>query len=169
MKKILYGCCYIADLDQDNITYVDIIPGLIKSHNCIYICDTIENINFNDYDIIICSPPCNYYSRANYRRNTSNYSQKTKHLLPYCINAAFESNKPFIIENVRNDKLFNELDLPKGIFIYKHGRHTYFTNRMINVENIEQKPDNIKNISSKKRQGGENVNNVFKYFIELYK
>ena len=35
-------------------------------------------IDLSPYDVIIATPPCNYYSRANYRRETSEYSQMTK-------------------------------------------------------------------------------------------
>lgn len=31
--KILYGCCYKADLQIPGVDYVDIIPGLKKSNN----------------------------------------------------------------------------------------------------------------------------------------
>ncbi|NLN50339.1 MAG: hypothetical protein GX149_01775, partial [Acholeplasmataceae bacterium] len=43
------------------------------------------DIDLNGYDLIIATPPCNYYSRANYRRKTSKYSNDTKHLLPEII------------------------------------------------------------------------------------
>lgn len=76
--KILYGCCYKADLEMPNITYVDIIPGLIKSNNCNYVCNDIRNIDFTQFDILLLTPPCNYYSRCNYRRNTSKYAHKQK-------------------------------------------------------------------------------------------
>lgn len=118
MSKILYGCCYYADLQRDNIVYVDIIPNLKKSNNCMYVCSDIKSVDFKQFDYIICTPPCNYYSRANYRRNTSEYALKTRELLPYCIKAAYASNKPFIVENVRNKKFMFSLDVPKDIFIY---------------------------------------------------
>lgn len=166
MKSILYGCCYKADLNKKNITYVDIIPGLKKTNKCKYICEDIRNINFNNYDLIICSPPCNYYSRANWRRDKSLYALTTKDLLPYCINAAYKTNKPFIIENVRNKNMMFNLDIPKDIFIYEFGRHTYFTNIMIDLTGLPQIFDNIRFTNTKKRQGGFNVNTVFNYWLE---
>lgn len=169
--KILYGCCYKADLDLPNITYVDVLPNLKKSNNCVYIQQDIRDLDFNQFDIILCSPPCNYYSRANYRRNESEYALRTKDLLPLCINRAYLTHKPFIVENVRSPKLFSQLDIPADIFIYVYGRHTYFTNVMIDFSNIPQRQDFIaggKLINyhdPSGREGGFNVNNVFKYFL----
>ena len=125
-------------------------------------------IDLSFYDFIIATPPCNYWSRANYRRETSDYSQKTKHLLPDIIDKLIKLNKPFIVENVRNYKLFNEYDLfNKDCFIYEIGRHTYWTNIVFNGSNIKQKNDNIHNISLKDRQGGFNVYNVIEYWLEI--
>ena len=125
-------------------------------------------IDLSFYDFIIATPPCNYWSRANYRRETSDYSQKTKHLLPDIIDKLIKLNKPFIVENVRNYKLFNEYDLfNKDCFIYEIGRHTYWTNIVFNGSNIKQKNDNIHNISSKDRQGGFNVYNVIEYWLDI--
>lgn len=174
MEKILYGCCYKADLKLPGVTYVDVIEGLKKSHNCSYICKDIREINFNDFDIIICTPPCNYYSRCNYRRETSAYALSTKDLLPYCINMAYKSNKPFIIENVRSPHLFSKLQIPQDIFIYTYGRHTYFTNVMFSLENIPQRQDFLNGgiliryyDNKSMREGGFNVNNVFIRFLEV--
>lgn len=168
-KSILYGCCFKADLHIPGITYVDIIPNLNKSCNCEYLQQDIREINFNDYDIILCSPPCNYYSRANYRRDSSDYALRTKDLLPLCINKAYRSGKPFMIENVRNKNLFKKLQIPNDIFIYEYGRHTYFTNVMIDLNGVPQDEgtNNIQNISTNHRQGGFSVNSVFKWFLSV--
>lgn len=173
MTNILYGCCYKADLELPNITYVDVIPGLKKSNNCSYLCQDIRTIDFQNYDIILCSPPCNYYSRANYRRDSSEYALRTKDLLPLCINKAYKSGKPFIVENVRNPKMFSKLQIPNDLFIYIYGRHTYFTNIMIDLTGVPQRKDfvaggrliNYHDVS--KRQGGYNVNNVFLRFLSV--
>lgn len=167
MSKILYGCCYKADLEIEGITYIDIIPNLKKSHGCDYLCKDIRQVDFNEFDIILCSPPCNYYSRGNYRRDSSAYSLSTRDLLPLCINRAYKTNKPFIIENVRNMNMFKKLDIPNNIFIYEFGRHTYFSNVMFSLENLPQINDNINYIASTKRQGGFNVNVVFKRFLSV--
>ena len=38
-------------------------------------------VDLTPYDFIIATPPCNWWSRANWRRDSSEYSLKTKHLL----------------------------------------------------------------------------------------
>jgi hypothetical protein len=149
------------------------------------------NTNLDQYDYIIATPPCNYYSRANYRRETSEYAQKTKHLLPNILDKLIELDKPFIVENVRNPNLFNKVNLfNKKCFVYIHGRHTYWTNIAFNPSNIKQENEyklavckkkddgtwfktgqiyigNMNNINSKDRQGGENVHNVIEYWLEV--
>ena len=156
--KGIYLASFKANHPNYNIVYQDIngkrdIPGDMLS------------IDLEPYDFIIATPPCNYYSKANYRRNKSSYALKTKHLLPSIIKKLSLINKPYIIENVRNRTLMkNYYDLVP--FVYEYGRHTYFTNIMFNVNNIIQNEDNIKNISSSKRQGGKNVYNVIEYWLK---
>lgn len=157
--KIIYLAAYKAKHNDYDITYQD-INGLRD------IGGDMLDIDLNDYDIIIATPPCNYWSRANYRRDISDYAKKTKHLLPAIIDKCIKINKPFIIENVRNRPLFNEYGLyDKKCFIYEVGRHTYWTNILFNPTNIKQKNDNINNISSKNRQGGKNVHDVINYWL----
>lgn len=51
------------------------------------------DVDLSSYDFIIATPPCNYWSRCNYRRDISDYSLKTKHLLPGIIkNVTFKIN-----------------------------------------------------------------------------
>lgn len=134
------------------------------------------DIDLTPYDFIIATPPCNYYSRCNYRRETSLYSQMTKHLLPSIIDKLCKQDKPFIVENVRNSTLFEKLGLyDKPCFIYIIGRHTYWTNIMFSCD-IEQRQDfkhggkviryGIQFIGSKDRQGGWNVHNVMEVFLD---
>ena len=125
-------------------------------------------IDLEPYDFIIATPPCNYWSRANYRRYTSKYSQDTKHLLPDILDKLRDLGKPYIVENVRNERLFKKYGiLDKADYVYYVGRHTYFTNVPFNPIGIKQKNDNINNISSNKRQGGENVYNVIEYWLKI--
>lgn len=126
------------------------------------------NIDLSDYDYIIATPPCNYWSRANYRRDFSSYSQKTKHLLPSILNKLIKLDKPFIVENVRSDKLFNNYCLfDLGLFVYKVGRHTYWSNIFFDCSDIVQHSDiNIKYLPRNKRQGGKDVHEVIERFIE---
>lgn len=169
MKGIYLGACR-AYHPNYNLDYNDIEPGY---HNNI-ICDMMK-VDLTKYDYIIATPPCNWWSRANYRRETSIYAKETKHLLPDCMIKLALSGKPFIIENVRNYKRFYENGIIEicdnnNIFIYEYGRHTYFTNIMFNPNNIKQVKDNIQNISNNKkqyRQGGFNVHQVIEYWLEI--
>ena len=133
-------------------------------------------VDLAEYDYIIATPPCNYYSRANYRRETSAYAQATKHLLPSILNKLIALGKPFIVENVKNKRIFKEiglLDLP--CYIYLIGRHTYWSNVKFKYDDIEQHYDfrqggylirDCQNYSRGKRQGGENVHVVIERFIQ---
>lgn len=151
---------------------------LNTKHNVIYndyniqrdIKDDMLNVSLSGYDLIIATPPCNYYSRANYRRDISSYSINTKHLLPTIIKKLEKMDIPIIIENVINKKLMKDILDNTSLFYYELGRHCYFTNRLINFNHIPQEKDNITNKSYSlyggSRQGGKNVNTVFEYFIE---
>ena len=78
-------------------------------------------VDLSNYDFIIASPPCNYWSKANPYYRTSKYSLETKHLLPDIIEKLSYLNKPFIIENVKNIKRMRE----NGIFeiVRKNKKH----------------------------------------------
>ncbi len=189
--KGIYLASYKANHPKYDIIYQD-INGKRD------IAGDMLDIDLNPYDFIIATPPCNYWSRANYRRNTSKYSQQTKHLLPTIIDKLIELDKPFIVENVRNQNLFKKYGLfNKNCFIYEHGRHTYWTNIAFNPSNIQQINDffaknkripgkrgwfitpegkevrsagqNIQNLSKGNRQGGLNVKNVIDYWLEVVK
>lgn len=167
MKKVIYLASGRAKLKYPNVIYND-----YKEKRDL-VCDMMQ-VNLEDYDILIATPPCNYYSRANYMRETSIYAQETKHLLPSIIDKFIRTGKPFIVENVRNEPLFNKLGLyNKNCFIYKHGRHTYWTNIMFNPSGIPQEFD-FKSIPGygcirlkSYVQGGKNVNDVLDYFLEV--
>lgn len=158
--KGIYLASYKAEHPGHNIKYQDIngkrdIPG-----------DMLQ-IDLTPYDYIIATPPCNYWSRANYRRESSNYSQKTKHLLPNILKKLCKQDKPFIVENVKNANRFTKyglFNLP--CFIYEIGRHTYWTNIFLSTNDIEQNSDNIQNTPQAKRQGGNNVHNVIEQFLK---
>lgn len=132
------------------------------------------DIDLSNYDFIIATPPCNYYSRANYRRDSSIYALNTKHLLPSILKKLISLNKPFLVENVRSFRLFNDLglfDLP--CFVYFIGRHTYWSNILF-VSDIPQKFDfqygdkllkDFQFLGLNNRQGGSNVHNVVEMFL----
>lgn len=167
MKKVIYLASGRAKLKYPNVVYND-----YKEKRDL-VCDMLT-VNLDDYDILIATPPCNYYSRANSMRETSEYAQSTKHLLPCILDKFIRTGKPFIVENVRNEPLFKKCGLyDYNCFIYKHGRHTYWTNIPFNPSGIKQEFDfhqipgygcvRLKSYV----QGGKNVNNVLDYFIEV--
>jgi site-specific DNA-cytosine methylase len=175
IMKIIYLGAYKAQHDNYDIVYQDINGQRDLDGDML-------DIDLTPYDIIIATPPCNYWSRANQKRDESEYALKTKHLLPGIIKKLIEIDKPFIVENVRNYKLFekhNLINLP--LFIYEHGRHTYWTNIAFNPKNIKQIDDLLKvqtksgkrpghwTISQQrdKRQGGTNVHNVIEHWLKL--
>lgn len=145
--------------------------------------DILNSKDLDNYDYIIATPPCNWWSRANYRRDTSEYALKTKHLLIDTIKILSTCGKPFIVENVRNDKQFKIhglYDYP--LYVYKIGRHTYWSNMLVDLSDIKQTPKtdfkngkkrflSSQNLSRKDRQGGEDVHEVIEkwiQYVELY-
>ncbi len=147
------------------------------------------DVDLTPYDVIIATPPCNYYSKLNRFRETAKYSQETKHLLPDIIRKLNDQEKPYIVENVRGhiiNKLIAEQTDYKG-YIYQHGRHTYWTNVPFNPKMIEQTTEFKASISrksvskedfkklcsaiktKKNVQGGNNVYNVIEYWLQVVK
>ena len=91
------------------------------------------------------------------------------HLLPCLLIRLRSIGKPFIIENVRNDPMFEKFEIyenAKGLNIYRLGRHTYFTNVKLDLSEVSQINDSIQNISHGSREGGENVKRVIDNFIK---
>lgn len=141
------------------------------------------DIDLSGYDFIVCTPPCNWWSRGNYRRNFSEYSLITRCLLPVMIMRLKKLGKPFIIENVRNRTFFKEFGLfDMGVKHFEIGRHTYWSNIDFKYDDIVQKPKieydlngkkkymSSQNIAPKFRQGGEEVHEVIERFLQtIYK
>ena len=168
--KGIYLASFKAEHPNHDIVYQDIngqrdIGG-----------DMME-VDLTPYDYIIATPPCNYWSRANYRRESSDYAQKTKHLLPNIIKKLCSQEKPFIVENVKNQVLFNKAGLlDVNCFIYFVGRHTYWSNQIIDFSQIIQKPKSdivngkrrflsSQNLPRDKRQGGKEVYEVIEFWL----
>lgn len=167
--KTIYLACGRAQLNHEDVVYNDLFENRDLK------CDMLS-VDLNDYDVLIATPPCNFYSHARGGNPPSDYALKTKHLLPTIIEKFIRTGKPFIVENVRNEPLFKKLGLYNyNCFVYKHGRHTYWTNVFINFSFIPQEHDFIRipgygSIRLKKYvQGGKNVNDVFDYFLEVVK
>lgn len=137
------------------------------------------NIDLSSYDFIIATPPCNYYSRAAGNKH-SQYALDTKHLLPDIYFKLIHCDKPFIIENVRNDPKFKELGLfnSNKVLVYRIGRHTYWSsinfNPYIAYEydfcNINGHLRDLPGRKRSQRQGGKNVHDVIeKWLFTLHK
>lgn len=132
-------------------------------------------IDLSEFDYIIATPPCNYWSICNYRRDISKYALETRHLLPEIIRKLCKLDKPFIVENVRNFPLMNQyhlFDFP--LFVYIIGRHTYWTNIFLDTIDIEQRQDFLNggkvikynDMNNCDHQGGFNVHNVIEVFLK---
>ena len=161
-KNIIYLASHTAKLKRNNVVYND-IKGDVD------IISDMLGVNLEPYDILIATPPCNYYSRANYRRDTSKYSQETKHLLPDILKKFYKTKKPFIVENVINKVLMRDIidnHILNGYFYKEHGRHSYFMSHDIDFSHLHQVSDNVQNKSRNIRQGGYNVNIVLDYCID---
>lgn len=170
MKGIYLGAYKALHKDYD-IDYQDIngqrdIPG------------DMMDIDLSEYDYIIATPPCNWWSRANWRRDSSEYSLKTKHLLIDILHKLCNQSKPFIVENVKNKKFYKEYGLfDLGLNVYFVGRHTYWSNIKLDCSDIVQVPKvdfkngkkrflSSQNLARKDRQGGEEVHEVIERFLE---
>lgn len=186
--KIIYLAAHKAHHPNWNMTYQDITGKRDIDGD-------MMDVDLTGYDVIIATPPCNYWSRANYRREQSKYSLMTKYLLPGIILRMKNDQRPFIIENVINNQLMKQYGLMNcGLFIYEHGRHTYWTNIPFNPYMIPQERDfkatntripgqrgkfmspdgRVLNSSgqiriTKNPQGGDNVHRVIEYWLEVVK
>ena len=149
MKGVYLFACKARHKNY-NLDYNDIVP----IYNCDLICDAMQ-VDLSNYDFIIASPPCNYWSKANPYYRTSKYSLETKHLLPDIIEKLSYLNKPFIIENVKNIKRMRE----NGIFeiVRKNSLYYQFVGRHIYISNV------LCDLSCKQHQdfvyGGKRINN----------
>lgn len=157
--KGIYLAAYRASHPGYDLVYQD-INGLRD------IGGDMLDVDLTPYDYIISSPPCNYWSKANHRRNVSPYSLNTRHLLPCILLKLIGLGKPFLVENVTNVPLQSSWGLFRlPLFIYKVGRHTYWSNIMFGAY-CRQDKENLVHINSSKRQGGDNVHRVVENFLK---
>lgn len=174
-NDIIYLGAYQAYSEKWEIDYQD-INGLRELNG------DMLNYPLDDYKVIICTPPCNFWSKANYRRYDSEYALNTRDLLPKMIERLGSFNKPFIIENVRNDKLFREYGIYEiarkyRLHIFFIGRHTYFTNVFFPYYDlIDLQTKDFKQVKgygcvslTHNRQGGKNVEIVIDRFLSVCK
>ena len=173
--KVIYLGAYEALHPEFDIVYQD-INGKRDLGG-----DMLE-IDLTPFDVIIATPPCNFWSIARGNR-CSQYSLDTKHLLPDIIKKCSNTGKPYVVENVINKKRFAEngiYDIASecNCFIYYIGRHTYFTNIKLTDKEVEhlhkQNRQDFKyhgnvirydDMQNKKHQGGYNVHLVVDYFL----
>lgn len=142
-----------------NLDYND-----IEKYEGINIVGDMLTVNLEKYDYIIATPPCNYYSRANYRRETSEIAQTTKHLLPEIIKKCEKLNKPFIIENVCNNSL-----LPKSnSYEFNFGQHHFYTNVFMLIPHKSYAEKQYKQkLQYGKRDNNKNVQIIIDIFLEM--
>lgn len=103
-----------------------------------YHCDiggSMLDICLDNFDYVIATPPCNWWSRLNMNRLNSVYAWSSLSLLPLIIIKLKKEcdQKPFIIENVINRKRFEYMGIYQlcvGLKVIEIGRHTYITNVM---------------------------------------
>lgn len=141
-----------------NLDYND-----IKNYEGINIPGDMMNVDITKYDYVIATPPCNYYSRANYRRETSKVAQETKHLLPDILKKLEKYKKPFIVENVCGGKL-----LPKTKFYeFKFGNHYFYTNVfMLIYDKSYAERQNKQYKPRSQRDNNKNVHLIIELFLE---
>lgn len=161
--KGIYLAAYRAYHPDFNIIYQDINGNRDISGD-------MMDIDLDPYDFIIATPPCNYWSRARGNKKPSNYALNTAHLLPDIIFKLKDLNKPFIVENVRNDKKFKDLGILdlNNVYVYRIGRHTYWSSCMFN-QWINQTVEYVKYHHDTKidsRQGSVNVHNVIESWLK---
>lgn len=157
--KGIYLCAKEHRIPGFNIDYNDITnyPG-------INICCDMLKVDIEKYDYVIATPPCNYYSRANYRRETSKIAQSTKHLLPGILKKLENYKKPFLVENVCNSSL-----LPKSKFLeFNWGNHHFYTNVLFFIIDNPKK-QNKQHLQYGKRDNNYNVHTVINAFLERIK
>lgn len=124
--KVIYLCARehrLKPIEGVKVTYNDIDPRF----GCDLVGDCMD-VKLRKYDILIATPPCNYWSKANYAREYSTVAQATKHLLPELLEKFRMSCKPFIIENVDNINLMRRNFVADRYFWFRNAHHIYWSN-----------------------------------------
>ena len=164
--KILYLAAGNGLLKYEDVTYQDLI---IKRD----LGGDMLNIDLTLYDLIVATPPCNFWSKASGNK-TSQYALDTKNLLPKILEKLIFSHKPYIVENVINKRRMIEHGiLPFYQMLYHTvGRHSYFTNINVDLSQIKQDYDfkygGYLLVPRIEQQGGSNVKEVLEFIIDQY-
>lgn len=169
VEKGVYLGCGIARHPDYKIDYIDTDKAVHPTY-----CMKMEDVDLSEYDFYICTPPCNFWSHAIGEERCSAYALETKHLLEWAIETLSKTGKPFIIENVKNKPRMEKYGIfslarKYGLYIQEVGRHTYFTNDMIDLSCMQQKDfksGGIRLQSKRKTQGGANVHKVIETWIQ---
>lgn len=167
MKGIYLAACRALHEDYD-IVYQD-IDGKRDLGG-----DMLE-VDLAAFDFIIATPPCNWWSKANPYYWYSEYSLKTRHLLPLILIKLGKQSKPFIVECVKNIKRYNDNHIFRicdkyNIFYQVVGRHIYFSNVKVNlfVPQIQDfKYGGIRVNNDGYNQGGTNVHNCIEVWLKF--
>jgi len=168
-EKIIYLAAGYAKLQEPGVVYNDlIIPRENRQ-------DMLE-VDLSQYDILIATPPCNFYSYARGAKKPSEYALSTAHLLLEIIIKFYETGKPFIVENVTNKNTLDfiwAMSADLGLYRFKHARHTYITNIKFDIDSVPKEFDFktggyfINTFSD--RQGGNQVSAILDLFIKAAK
>jgi len=160
--KIIYLASYHADLGIPDVVYQD---KFVERD----IMGDMLDVDLNAYDIIIATPPCNYWSKARGNLLKSDYALNTRKLLPGIIWKLMYQDKPYIVENVINKRSMRKILRYFNGHYYEIGRHSYFTNVPFNVLVSQTQQFNYGGSYvglPGERQGGSNVNNVLKLWLD---
>ena len=169
MLNVFYGC---ARKHRPFIPQVAVTTNDIDVRYCCNItCDVRDLIDkqkdwlITNFDGLIFTPPCNYYSRANWRRNTSKVALETKDILPSVLNFVHIQGMPFLVENVQNAPVFKDW-YPYTQFTL--GGHTFWSNVVDRSDFIgyECPKQNKQFVNRNKRDGNDVVNHVICIFLQ---
>lgn len=132
-----------------------------------FLCDMLK-VDISPYDVVLATPPCNWYSRANYRRDESPVALATKHLLPSIVDKLLATDKLFMVENVMNSTL-----IPKyhdRLYQFTWGQHTFFTNVLLLVPHKSYEVAQHKaQMQYGHRDDNYNVHYIFDLFLDRCK
>ena len=158
MKGIYLGA------KKHRIAGYDIVYNDICQYDGIDLCCDMLAVDLKKFDYIIATPPCNWYSHANYRRDSSAYALSTKHLLPDILYKCQLLDKPFIIENVCNVNRLPKADC----YEFNFGQHHFYTNVFMFVPHKSYAVRQNKQYTNpNQRDGNYNVDLIIRLFLEI--
>lgn len=166
MNKVIYLASGYAKLQEPGVVYNDLIVPRENRQDML-------DVDLSAYDILIATPPCNFYSYARGAKQPSDYAISTAHLLLDIIIKFYYTGKPFIVENVTNKTTLDFIwamcaDL--GLYRFKHARHTYITNVRFDISSVPKEFDFCKGgyfiNPFSDRQGGNLVSAILDLFIK---